>query len=261
MTGLLQMIGRKVPGSYVTAAAILVSAVILSSTAAQSDNRADKAINNAASIGLTVTQLCDGSKGPEVAALMHSTKTDDGKPLCDQAGATLHDPTAAPVITSVSYTDARVVALIHAELAKLPPPASSSPSLEQVTAAVRTVMSTDPVFSKGVKGDPGTPASQADIANAVADYFRVNRDQFRGEPGKPGADGKAGRDGQQGQTVTVTRTPPTETVTDTPPTVTETEPAPPEETHEDPAPPESTATENSKSRQRGGGLGGLLNRN
>lgn len=258
LTSYLHRLGEKVPGSIVVAVGILAAAIIFTTTSVQSNDKADRAVVNSVALGSTISQLCAGSRGPEIALILRDTKTDDGKPVCDRAGDTLRDPTATPV--AVSYVpDARIIALIHAEIAKLPPPASSAPSLEQVTAAVRTVMSTDPVFSKGVKGDPGTPVSQADIAAAVADYFRANRDQFRGEPGKSGADGKDGRDGQQGQTVTVTRTPPTETVTESAPTVTETQEAPPEETHEDPAPPQSTATENS-SRQRGG-LGGLLNRN
>jgi hypothetical protein len=255
-------LGRKFSGTFVIAVGVFVATVILTTTAAQSNNKADKAITNAASIGSAVTQLCNGSQGPQVAQLLRDAKTSDGKPVCDQAGETLRDPTAAPVATTVNFPDARVIALIRAELAKMPPPASSAPSLEQVTAAVRMVMSSDPVLFKGAAGDPGIAPSQAQIAAAVADYFRANAAQFRGKDGADGKDGTNGKDGSDGNSTTVTQTPPTVTETQT---RTETAPpndsppeqtAPPQETT-----PEPTATPNSKRQQRGGGLGGLLSPN
>lgn len=254
MPNWIMEISRKVPGSIVVAISIFVATIILTTTAAQSDNKADKAITNAAAIGSTVAQLCAGSQGPQIAQILHDAKTSDGKPVCDQAGDTLRDPTAAPVATVVNYPDARVLALIRAELAKMPPPASSSPSLEQVTAAVRTVMSSDPVLFKGDKGAPGVPPSQAAIAAAVADYFRANSESFRGPPGRDG------RDGAPGPTVTVTETPPTVTET-APPNDNDGLDSPPVETQAPTPPPEypagPTATPNS-SPQRGSGLGGLL---
>jgi hypothetical protein len=262
MPGWFTEFSRKISGTVVVAIGVFVATVILTTTAAQSANKADKAITNAASLGSAVTQLCNGSQGDQVAKLLRDAKTSDGKPVCDQAGEALRDPTAAPVATTVNFPDARVIALIRAELAKMPPPASSAPSLEQVTAAVRMVMSSDPVLFKGAAGDPGIAPSQAQIAAAVADYFRANAAMFRGEPGK---DGKDGKDGSDGSTTTVT--PPTVTETQT-----RTETAPdddgldsPPETQAPPQEitPEPTATPNSsrQRQQRGGGLGGLLSPN
>lgn len=262
MPGWFTEFSRKVSGTVVIAIGVFVATVILTTTAAQSANKADKAITNAASLGSAVTQLCNGAQGDQVAKLLRDAKTSDGRPVCDQAGETLRDPTAGPAATTVNFPDARVISLIRAELAKMPPPASSAPSLEQVTAAVRMVMSSDPVLFKGAAGDPGIAPSQAQIAAAVADYFRANASQFRGEPGK---DGKDGKDGSDGSTATVTQTPPTVTETQT---RTETAPNddgldPPPETQAPPqeVTPEPTATPNSKRQQRGGGLGGILSPN
>jgi len=258
--GHLQRLGSSVPPAATIGISIIVATIILSTTAAQSDSKADVATAKAVSISTSLSQLCHA--GNDLAALLQSARTVDGLPLCPTAEAIKINPTAAPVQL---VSDDHIVSLIRAELARTPVTGSTAPTLSQVIDAVRAVMKENPVLFKGEKGDPGDEASTSEIAQVVASYFRANAEQFRGPAGKDGRDGKdgvAGKDGVNGSngsngsngtyepqpTVTQTVTPdpvPDQGDSDTtPPTVTQTE--------------TQQNTENSTRQRQRGGLGGLL---
>lgn len=196
MTRYLRALGDRIPGGVALGLSIIAATVILSTTAIQKQDEAKVAVDNASSIAGPVSQLC--ARDDELAALLHSARTPDGRPVCDQASVVLSSPTAVLAVAK-PVTDAHITSLIRAELAKTTPRTNGAvPSLSQVTDAVRNVMTANPVLFKGEKGDPGGQPSSAEIAQVVSAYIRANPEQFQGKPGKDGRDGQPGRDGRDG---------------------------------------------------------------
>jgi len=242
----LQRLGNSVPPAATIGISVIVATIILSVTAVRSNAKADTATDKAVTIAGSLSVLCHA--GNDLASLLQSARTTDGKPLCPVAEEIKTNPTAAPVQL---VSDDHIVSLIREQLAKQLPQTATpqAPTLEQVTAAVRSLMVSDPILFKGDKGDP---PSQAEVAQVVAGYFRTNAAQFRGEqgpPGPPGKDGASGRDGtngQNGQDGGYT----------SPPTVTET--APPTSEPEPTDSPPATDTQTEQQSSSNGVLGNLL---
>lgn len=196
MTALLHYVGQKVPSSVALGLGVVAATVILSTTAIKSDNEKDVAVGNSVNLSSKLTELC--SANDDTSKVLHSARTPDGKGLCDAASSILVNPTTQAIAT---VSDSRITALIRTELAKRPPAQGTSPSLSQVTDAVRTVMTSNPVLFRGEKGDAGTTPSSAEVSSLVSAYIRANPLQFQGKPGengKPGEDGKPGENGKDG---------------------------------------------------------------
>lgn len=259
MTRHLQALGRSVPPAATIGISVIIASVILSTTAIRSNAKADVATDKAVTIAGSLSQLCHA--GNDLASLLQTARTTDGKPLCPTAEEIKINPTAAPVQL---VSDDHIINLIRTELARRPEPQSAPPTMSQVTDAVQAVMRTNPLLFKGEKGDPGAAPSTSEIAQVVAAYFRSNQEQFRGPAGKNGVDGKNGTDGKDGADGRDGSD--GSPGSDSPPaTVTET--ATPDPTHNpepDPVTDSPTETQQQRTqstqrqqRQRGG-LGGLL---
>lgn len=250
----LHRLGNSLPSPLVYGISFIVGTIILSTAAIQSDSKADVATDKAVTIAGSLSVLCHA--GNDLAALLQSARTTDGKPLCPEAEEIRANPTAE---AAAPVSDAHIVSLIRDELAK-EQPATATPepmTLEQVTAAARAVMMTNQVLFKGEKGDKGDPPSKAEldqvVAQAVAAYFRANAGSLRGE---------------RGPTVTRTERPEPTTVTrdpPAPPTVTHTEtqtvnpdPGPSTGDQQEPPPAQDPGTTN---RNGQGLLPGLLGPN
>lgn len=165
--------------------AICVGLIIIILSLAMRTQEKSEAVSKANGISSPILDLC--LRGDETARTLAAARTPDGKSLCEAAAEVKTDPVTAPV---QNLDEARIRELIGAELARRQ--LTATPDMEQLVAAARTVIEAN---SELFKGDPGQPASPAEIAAVVSTYIQANAEMFRGRPGEPGKMGPVGRPG------------------------------------------------------------------
>lgn len=172
------------------AIALVVGAVIMFATLAMRTEEKHDAVSRAISVADPLIEVC--LRGDDSSRVLASTRSTDGKPLCEAAAQVK----AVPVQSSApAIDDQRIRELIRAELAKMPKPAPAQPTMEQLVSAAESVIEGNP---EAFRGQPGAPATSEQIMTVLSLYVRDHPDQFQGPRGEAGAAGRRGLPGKDG---------------------------------------------------------------
>lgn len=175
----------------VVVSCVLVGAVILLATLALRTEEKKDAVDRANAVADPLIGLC--LRGDDTSRVLASSRTTDGKPVCEVAADIKTNPAMAPV---PDIDDSRVRVLVRDELSKLPPAQAAQPSMDQLIEAASLVISAN---QEQFRGEPGAPATPEQIAQVVSLWVTDHPDQFRGEKGDQGVNGRRGPPGVSGK--------------------------------------------------------------